>query len=188
MIYLIGGAPRVGKSIVGKHLSLKTGFQLISTDEIEIPPDQSILPGFSGNPSENILSPEERVKLLVAEAEFLQNTIKEIVKKTTEDHKDVIIEGVHVLPKHVSKYGLENIKVIFLGSRDTELILRGISQNDSPNNWLKNCNEVVRHQVAEFVRAFSAYIFNETEKSRVVYKERSDDFDSDVAYIIQCFT
>jgi hypothetical protein len=72
-----------------------------------------------------------------------------------------------------------------MGSRDVELILRGISQNTSPNNWLKDSNEVVRRQVAEFVRAFSSYIFNETKRLQLPYKERSEDFQADIVDVIR---
>lgn len=184
MIYLIGGAPRVGKSIIAKKLSLATSFKVISTDDLEISPDHRLLPGFSGDPSENTLSPDERVRLLVREAGFLQPKIEELIKKARVNNTDLIIEGVQLLPGHVAKLAPADLRPIFIGSRDIKLILQGMAQNTQPNDWLKNANEVVRRQAAEFTCAFSRCIFNETTKYQMPYKERTENFEADVDNII----
>lgn len=66
MIYLIGGSPRVGKSIIASKLSKSIGAKLVSTDDLKVP--QHNLPGicFSGDPKENVMTPKERVNLKAA--------------------------------------------------------------------------------------------------------------------------
>jgi shikimate kinase len=37
MIYLVGGAPRIGKSIIGKKLASLVSAEFVSTDDLEMP-------------------------------------------------------------------------------------------------------------------------------------------------------
>ena len=187
-IYLIGGAPRVGKSVAAKALAEKTGFQLISTDDLDTFP----CPGFSGTSSENTLSPDERVKLQEVSAQSLEPELDRRIHEAMEHHQNLIMEGVHFLPSHVKqlikKYGAEKIHAIFLGSKNLTRIIDGMDKNTNPNDWLQKASGVVRRQVGEFVIASSQRIHERAERDRLPYYERTDDFNQDIKNIIESLT
>ncbi|MEK7625279.1 MAG: hypothetical protein AAB467_02930 [Patescibacteria group bacterium] len=192
MIYIIGGAPRVGKSIIAGRLYAKIGARLISTDNLEMPSNNLEPIGFFGNSEENILTPEARVELQIAEANLLQKTIQQIISKSVIGHEDVIIEGIHLLPNYVDRvrkeYGLKIIRPIFFGSRNIKLVFSGMVQNTNPNDWLKESSEIVRRQVAEFTCSFSRFLYQETRMYGLEYIEKSDNFESDVEFAMQYLT
>lgn len=194
MIYLVGGAPRVGKSIVSKSVAEAKGIQPISTDDLEnhvsatFSEEQRLelfpLPGFSGDPSENTLTPDERVGLQNISAESLKAEVENVINEAISTHRDLVIEGVHLSPRIVreliDKHGKDQIVASFVGSVDLERIMSGMEKNTNPNDWLKDANEVVRRQVAEFVAAFSKCVQEEARRNDFPYLERTDEFESDM--------
>ncbi len=198
MIYLIGGAPRVGKSIAAKAIAHATSTAPFSTDDVcgQISTAMSEeeralkfpLPGFSGDPTENTLSPEDRVKLQIVSAQSLEPEIDRMIADAVSNQETLILEGVHLLPDHVrslvEQYGLKNISPVFVGSEDVGRVVEGIQKNTNPNNWLKESDPAVIRQVAEFAAAFSAWIRDEAERNSLIYMERSDDFEGDMKRVI----
>ena len=132
MIYFIGGAPRIGKSIVASELAKKINAELISTDELENKVSSSMsederselfpLQGFSGDPNENSLTVSERVKLQIIGARSLENELEKIVTHALENNRSVVIEGVHILPQFIRRLtedlGGEHFCVVFIGSEN----------------------------------------------------------------------
>ncbi|MBP9747683.1 hypothetical protein KBD13_01975 [Patescibacteria group bacterium] len=194
MIYLIGGAPRVGKSIIANKVTEAMNATLVSTDDLcsevtkVLSPEEKKrrfpLPGFSGTASENTLTPEERVELQCISASSLVPALDTVIASALSEHRDLVIEGVHLLPEYVSRlhtqYGAENVRVLFLGLSDVESIVEGIVQNTSPSNWMRNSDKEVIRQVAGFVAAFSVHIQKKAEAAGFPYQERTADFESDV--------
>ena len=192
MIYLIGGAPRVGKSIIATRLAKLLSGRLISIDELEKQSNRPAVVFFSSNPAENTLTPKELVDTLVSEANLLHDDINRILRKAKDRNENVIIEGVHILPEYVMSYAeilnTENVKSIFIGSTNTELVLQGMAQNTGSNNWLKDFGKTVRKQIALFTNAFSNYLISEAQKYKTPYKERSLNFQEDMSNIIKEMT
>lgn len=194
MIYLIGGAPRIGKSVVSRSIAETIGIQPISTDGLESRVSTTFseeqrwelfpLPGFSGDPSENTLTPNERVQLQIISSKSLKTEIENAINEATSTHRDLVIEGVHLLPEIVrdliDHHGKDQIVASFVGSVDDSRIMSGMEKNTNPNDWLKDANEVVRKQVAEFVAAFSKYVQEESQRNGFTYLERTDAFESDM--------
>ena len=195
MFYLIGGAPRVGKSIIAKELAKSLKARSISTDELEEQSNNRNRPclmSFSSNSAENTLTPHERVKILIRAASLLQGDINSIFEKVKDKREHVVFEGVHLLPKYVTNYirvlGAENVRFIFVGSTNIELVLQGMARNTGPNNWLKCFDGTVRKQVALFANAFSSYLISEARKFSLPYQERSGNFREDKISIIEALT
>jgi hypothetical protein len=194
MIYLIGGAPRVGKSIVAKALAEKVGADFVSTDDLEEQTKARLsserqaelfpLPMFSGTPSENTLAPEERLGLMLVTARFLEPEIQRLVDDSVRHGRSLVIEGVDVSPRHASRlieqYGEEIIRSVFVVSDDVTLILDGMAKNTNPNDWTKEADEAVRRQVAEFVAVCGRHFKMEAELNRQAYIERTSDFDENI--------
>lgn len=194
MIYFIGGAPRVGKSVLAKSLSDKLNVQSLNTDDVcesamsQSSPDDRLAkfpcPGFSGNASENVLTPAQRIDLQFVTAQSLEPKIMDAAITALRENRDLLIEGSQILPQTVRRlaqdYGADNFCVIFLGSTDPDLVFDGILDNSNPQNWLSPENREVVAQVAEFVADFSRRIKAEAESWECIYIEKSEDFETDL--------
>ncbi len=201
MIYLIGGAPRIGKSLMAKKLAEETKSRFISTDDVceefisglseEQLKQQFPMPNFSGEASHNTIQPKERVDLQIVSAKSLEPELDRIIGDAIQKQETIVLEGIHLLPSHVrslkEKYVTENIVAIFIGSSDLDLVVNGIYKNTNPHNWLKDSDEAVIRQVGEFVVEFSNRIKKKAEENSVPYIERAKDFDADVnQFLVMC--
>lgn len=92
-----------------------------------------------------------------------------------------MIEGVHLLPSYVTRYAKDYSAVArYIGCKDPLRVFNGINLDDSPGNWLRNSDDAVKHQIAEFSATYSTFIEGEAEKFRLSYFERSADFGNDI--------
>lgn len=184
MIYLIGGAPRVGKSTIARHFAESTLARIVSTDDLENPDDPWPSVIFHSDPQKNILTPKERIESVRNEARRIVSNIGDIVDKTIHEHQAMVIEGVHLFPAYVDnftrKFGNDTIKAVFIGSTDVEQILAGLARNTSPDNWSEDFDQAVLRQIAVFAKAFSDYLHDESKKYGLIYIERSNDFQKDI--------
>jgi len=190
MIYLIGGAPRVGKSVVAKLVADRQYAVLIAMDDLGervksfFSQEKSLVPNFSGDAAENTLTPKERVKLHVKSAPMFTAEVDDMVAKAVARGESLVIEGVQLFPEHVksllTQYGSENFRVLFIGWNDVDGVVSGIVKNTNSNNWLRESDAEVIRQVAEFVVTYSAYVRDEAKKHNLPYQERTGDFDGDV--------
>jgi 2-phosphoglycerate kinase len=192
MIYLIGGAPRVGKSTIAKQFAESIRGRFVSTDDLEDPDEQCSSVIFYSDPKKNILTPSKRIEYVKNEAKQIISKIEDIIDRVINEHQDIVIEGVHLFPAYVDnfirEFGKDNIKAIFIGSISDEQILEGMARNTSPNNWLKDFNQEVLRQIALFTIAFSDYLYDESKKYNLIYKERSNDFPKDIHDVIKEFS
>lgn len=202
MIYFIGGTPRVGKSIIAQEISDKVGGTVISTDKLrdavfkttnsKMRPLLFPYQGFSGDASENIISPVQRLHSQIIEANSLHSLINELVIQGLKEQKTLVFEGVHLFPEYIQPFvqthnnQADRVDAIFLGSRDKTVVLTNIEKDASPNNWLKEADKELQVQVAEFVVACSNYVYNETGKYKLTYIERTNNFETDQDYIFKC--
>jgi 2-phosphoglycerate kinase len=188
MIYLIGGAPRIGKSTIAKQLAQSIGGRFVATDELEVPnKDPSVI--FYSGAEKNIQTPDERIEAIINEAKQKTPLIENVINSSVKESRDTVIEGVHLFPVYVAKFmqthGEANIKAISIGSTDIELILNGMRYNTSPNNWSKDFTQAVLRQIALFTRAFSEYVRDESQKYHLQYQERSNDFQKDTLDVLR---
>jgi 2-phosphoglycerate kinase len=198
MIYLIGGAPRVGKSIAAKALAETIDATIVSTDNLiervggtlseEEKARKFPWPEFFGDAFKNISTPQERVELQQICARSLESEIDRHIDETTRSMRSIIIEGVHLLPDHVNdlirRYGADKMHSIFVGSNDMNCVLDGFERNTNPNDWLKNADADVRRQVAEYVVAQSERIKEMTIRVALPYIERTGNFQEDIKVIL----
>src|SRR5512136_1865101 len=122
MIFLLGGPPRVGKSIISSEIRQKHAVSVVSTDTLgavlenilspEVAPDLFVFGRFNEN------AMVERVKLIMKDpAELIDYVRKEsyvvwraveaYIRRENNEGRDVLIEGIAVLPELVSQ--LEDI-------------------------------------------------------------------------------
>jgi len=200
MIFLLGGPPRVGKSIISSEIRQKRAVSVVSTDTL-------------GAVLENIMSPEaapdlfvfskfyempmaERVKIIMEDpAELIDNVRKEsyvvwkaveaFMRRENDEGGDVLIEGVAILPELVSR--LEDIphRVVFIGNQGEnhkENIKKSAEENES--DWMRDVSDQYMAAFAMFVKQMSGYIEQETKKYGFKYialdKELFGDVTEDV--------
>ena len=199
MVYLIGGAPRVGKSIAAKTLADEKKCLVVSTDDLSeqvkmATPESERLskfpfPGFSGKAAENILTSEQLVELQLVTARSVEAELCRMVVEMVNKNESVVIEGVLILPEQalelITKHGDENIRALFVGSSDVELVVAGILKNDRADNWLRESNEEVIRQVADFSVVYSEYVCDQAETTGLDYMERTEDFEADVKQLVE---
>ena len=189
MIYLIGGSPRVGKSIIAKQFSESIKGRFVSTDEVEDPNNQQPSVIFYSDPKKNILTPSQRIESVENDAQQIISDIENIIYTDINKSQNTVIEGVHLFPayldKFVKKFGKDKIKIIFIGSTNIDLILDGMIKNTNQNNWLKEFNQKVLRQIALFTKTFSDYLYHECKKYNFPYKERSSDFQKDIRDVMK---
>ena len=181
MIYLIGGSPRVGKSILSRKLSKTLGVSYISTDILRL----VVLPYSKGkNKDKNFpfikmfdpatidklfqkYSGQEQLKADLREARSTWPGIKSLIDHLLVCKSDYIIEGVHLLPSFVKEYkNNKNVKIAFLAKIDEEKIYQGLLRNKNNSDWLtdnsKN-NETIL-MAAESLTYYGKFFLKETEK------------------------
>jgi len=196
MIFLLGGPPRVGKSIISSKIRQKHAVSVVSTDTLS-----AVL--------ENVLSPEtwpdlfifgkfhemsmaERVKLMRKNpAEFIDYVRKEsyvvwkavepFIKRESDEGRDILIEGVAILPELTSQ--LEDIphRVVFIGNQGEnhkEIIKKSAEENEY--DWMRDVSDQYIGAFAMFVKQMSSYIEQEAKKYGFEYIEMDKELFGDV--------
>jgi 2-phosphoglycerate kinase len=187
MIFLLGGPPRVGKSIISSEIRQKHAVSVVSTDTLS-----AVL--------ENVLSPEaapdlfvfgkfheipmaERVKLIMKdptelidyvrkESYAVWKAVEAFIRREDDEGRDILIEGVAILPELMSQ--LEDIphRVVFIGNQGgnhKENIKKSAEENEY--DWMRDVNDQYIGAFAMFVKRMSGYIEQETKKYGFKYIE-----------------
>ncbi|MFC1879059.1 hypothetical protein ACFLZW_04025 [Chloroflexota bacterium] len=187
MIYLLGGPPRVGKSIISKVITKTHRINVVSTDAL-------------GAVLENVLTPEEepglfivnrlndmtaadrvsmlventteRIRYQIEEGYAVWKAVKPFVLREKDEGRDVVVEGVAVLPALVSQ--LENIdyQAVFIGNQGAEH-KENIknSAKDNEHDWMRYASDEYVDAFAIFVAQMSSYVEKEAHKYGFEYIE-----------------
>jgi 2-phosphoglycerate kinase len=181
MIFLIGGSPRGGKSILGRRLAKKLNIGHLSTDNIRpivIPyfPKRDFLEKF---PFENMLirndfekffkkySGQEMLRADIKEARTIWPGVRNLIEYLLKCEMDYVIEGAHLLPSLVRKFkNNKNIKIIFLTKKDERRIYEGFIKNKNRNDWVTDNirDEEIIVKAAKAMADYYPYFVRETEK------------------------
>jgi 2-phosphoglycerate kinase len=187
MIFLLGGPPRVGKSIISSEIRQRHVVSVVSTDTL-------------GAVLENVLSPEavpdlfvfgkfneipmaERVKLILKdpaglidyarkESHVIWKAVEAFSRRETDEGRDVLIEGVAVLPELVSQLDDIPHRVVFIGNQGEnhkENIKKSAEENE--RDWMREVGDQYIGAFAMFVKRMSAYIEQEAKKYGFEYIE-----------------
>src|SRR5512139_1058713 len=116
MIFLLGGPPRVGKSIISNEIRQKYAVSVVSTDTLgavlenvlspESVPDLFIFSKFNKMPiAEQVKliteDPAELISFVRKESHIVWKAIDAFIRRENDEGRDVLIEGVAVLPELV---------------------------------------------------------------------------------------
>lgn len=200
MLYLIAGAPRTGKSILSRMLMDKLGVPWLSTDVMrsvirDVTPEgeraqKFPFTGFTSNDQLSSVELQNMVQWQITEAESLQVAIESFSKHQLGVRDPQILEGVHLLPKHVrafldSKDKNDVIRTVFVLSLDKEKQLQSMKSNTSHFDWLSGASENTFDAVAQFVVAYSQWLKQECDKYQLPYVLREGDFEAENAEILE---
>ena len=195
MIFLLGGPPRVGKSIISSEIRLKHAVSVVSTDTL-------------GAVLQNVLSPEavpdlfvfgkfnempiaERVELIMKDpAELIDYVRKEshvvwkaseaYIRRENDEGRDALIEGVAVLPELINQIEDISHRVVFIGNQGEnhkENIKRSAQENE--HDWMRGVSDQYISAFAMFVKRMSVYIEQEANKYGFEYIEMDKELFGD---------
>jgi hypothetical protein len=168
MIYLIGGAPRAGKSILGQRLcaTLKVGW--ISTDLLM---ELLRVSKTAGVKSTWDATPEA----IKANAEWFFPYLERFIWSAVSLVDNYVIEGVDFLPAQVAQLSaLYSIRAVFLGC--SRMTLESLDQFPGRSKGYGGLPEGIRRQIAEDVPRWSAFIRQEADRFGYSYIDMVSDF------------
>lgn len=186
-VYLIGGAPRVGKSTLAHLLTQQQSLQLASTDAIRTQlrrttpqstePDLYYLDSLNANEANMARLMREHTGDIIAaanrESAIVWRTTESFIQTNLKTRRSLVIEGVAILPHQVATLP-GNIQAVFLGNQSSDHA-RVIAEyaHGHPDSWLGGLKPQTIEAFAHFVRATSANIEQEAHAYNQIYIEMS---------------
>ena len=187
MIFLLGGPPRVGKSIIANEIRQKHAVSVVSTDSLgavlenvlspEVAPDLFVFDKFNKMPM------TERVKLITKdpaglidyarkESHIIWKAVKAYSRREADEGRDVLIEGVAILPELISQLDDIPHRVVFIGNQGEnhkENIKKFAEENE--DDWMRDVSDQYIGAFAVFVKQMSACVEQEAKKYGFEYIE-----------------
>jgi hypothetical protein len=167
MIYLVGGAPRAGKSVLGQQVaaSLKIGWT--STDllvDLLRVNDETIKAEWNAAP--------EAIK---ATAEWFYPYLERFVWGVSSMAEDYLIEGVNFLPAQVKRLSAQyQVRAVFLGC--SKMTLEKFDKFPGRSVGYAQLPEEFRRQIVTDVPLWSEFIRRECEGFGYPYVDMAEDF------------
>lgn len=168
MIYLVGGAPRAGKTILSQQLcaTLKVGW--ISTDLMM---ELLRVANAPGRKMKWDASPEA----IIARAEWFFPYLERFVWGASSLADHYVIEGVDFLPAQVAQLSTQYpVRTVFLGC--SRMTLEDLTQFPGRSQVYATWPEERRRQIVEDVPRWSAFIRQEAGRFGYAYIDMAKDF------------
>jgi hypothetical protein len=167
MIYLVGGAPRVGKSILGQRISAQLKIGWISTDLLI---QLLQVKNEAGVKTEWNAAPE----VVIAAAEWFFPYLERFTWGVSSLAESYIIEGVDFLPAQVAQLSAQYpIRCVFLGCSKMTMKLFYQFGNTHGYAFLP---ETLRRQIVQDIPVWSELVRQEAERLGYPYVDMSGDF------------
>ena len=170
MIYLVGGAPRAGKSILGQQVAAKLKIGWISTDLLiellRVRSDHGMKTEWNANPD-----------AITSTAEKFFPYLERFVWGVSSMAESYLIEGVDFLPAQVSQLSKNyQISSVFVGC--SEMSLERFDQFPGRSVGYTFLPEETRRQIVHDVPLWSEFIRREAKRFGYAYVDMSNDFSS----------
>ncbi|MEZ4682357.1 MAG: hypothetical protein R2932_49950 [Caldilineaceae bacterium] len=168
MIYLIGGAPRTGKSILGQQLAAKLNTNWISTDLlVQLLKVKEV----AGAPTEWNAAPP----VIAERAVWFFPCLERFVWGASSLAEHYVIEGVDFLPAQVAQLAPQfPIRSVFLGC--STMTLEHFDRFPGRSQGYANLPEQMRRQFAQDVPRWSAFVQQEAARFALAYIDTSGNF------------
>jgi 2-phosphoglycerate kinase len=185
MIYLLGGPPRIGKSTVAGLITRQRGISAVSTDSLAAVLESAVGPDAAPDlysvtrfnslaDAEKIRlmreSPARRVEIQLEESRAVWPAVAAFIESESDERRDVVIEGVAVLPELVQRLSCTDVRAVFVGNQDPqhrENIKR--SAQAHPHDWMRSASDSYIDAFATFVAEMSRHIEAEAHRFDLPY-------------------
>jgi hypothetical protein len=169
MIYLVGGAPRSGKSTFAKLLSQKLKISLIETD--------LLTDIFQENAPEYGLKYDSDYELRKLKFDPI---LKSLIKYFERNNEDQIIEGDMILVENLEQYLKisKRIKPIFFGfdTIDLETKIQNCIDYPNYNDWFIGLNKLEQERIIQGLIDWSKKIKEICFEKKINYVDTSNKF------------
>ena len=187
MIYLLGGPPRVGKSIISNQIRQKHALSVVSTDTLaallqhvqspEAVPDLFVFETFNKMPNAQRVQfitnePADLIEFVRRESLVVWKAVDAYIRREYDEGRDVLVEGVAVLPELVGQLDDIPHRAVFIGNQaknHQENIKK--SAEEHPHDWMREASDSYIHAFAMFVNRMSASIEQEAKQVGFEYIE-----------------
>ena len=168
MIYLVGGAPRAGKSILGQQLSSTLNVGWVSTDLLRellrVKNDEGVKGAWNAAPA-----------AITAHAEWFFPYLERFIWGVSSLADSYVIEGVDFLPAQVVQLATQyQIRSVFLGC--SRMTLERLDHFPGRSRGYAQLPEEVRRQIVQDVPRWSEFIRQEAERFGHPYVDMVSDF------------
>jgi hypothetical protein len=170
MIYLIGGAPRTGKTILAQRISARLGIGWISTDLLmEILRVKHV----DGTKVEWNADP----KAIAVAAEWFFPCLERFVWRVHSKAESYVIEGVDFLPAQVAQIAAQyRVRAAFLGC--SRMTLERLDRFLGGSRGYALLPKELRRQIVHDVPLWSAFVRQKAERFGYPYIDMIGDFPS----------
>jgi 2-phosphoglycerate kinase len=204
MIYLLGGPPRVGKSIISNQIQQKNALSVVSTDTLaavlqrvlspEAAPDLFVFEAFNKMPMDERVQfinkePAALIETVKRESQVVWQAVQAYIRREHDEGRDVLIEGVAVLPELVSQLGNIPHRAVFIGNQGVNHFGNiKKSAEENLHDWMREVNDQYIAAFAKFVNHMSDFIEQEAEKYGFEYIELDQVFFGNVMeHVVKSF-
>jgi 2-phosphoglycerate kinase len=168
MIYLIGGAPRAGKSILGQQVAANLKIGWISTDFLlellRLRNDEGVKKEWNATP-----------EAITANAEWFFPYVERFIWGVTSQAENYLIEGVDFLPEQTKRLSAKYpIRTIFLGC--SGMTLENLDRFPGRSLGYSGLPVELRRHIARDVPLWSEFIRQESENFGYPYVDTGNDF------------
>lgn len=194
--YLIGGAPRVGKTQLALRVVQHRPMLAVSADSVRDMLQGVLKPAASPalfklyemTRNESAIAkflqkyPQRGVNLQNDESSIVWPSVKRMIQSHMADGQDILVEGVEILPDYLDDVDFD-YKVVFLGNT-TQMHANTIAKRAHANDhdWMHAYTDETIDSWAGLVRAFSEYIRTEAHDHGMRFVETHDrNFDASMA-------
>ncbi|MDX1663315.1 MAG: hypothetical protein R3272_05945 [Candidatus Promineifilaceae bacterium] len=168
MIYLIGGAPRTGKTILAQRMAARLGIGWMSTDLLVDLLRVAAVPGIQ---SEWDAAPGA----ITAAAEWFFPYLERFVGGVAYLADGFVVEGVGFLPHHVARLSDKcAIRSLFLGC--STMTIERLDRFPGRSAGYASLPEAMRLQIARDVPRWSRFIRREAQRFDCPYLDMGDNF------------
>ena len=168
MFYFIGGAPRVGKTILCQRISAELQIGWVSTDLLY---DLLRFKNVPGVKTEWDAAPEA----ITAAAEWYFASLERFIWGVSSMAESYAIEGVDFLPAQVAQLAARYpLRCVFLGC--LHMTLQQFDQFPGRSRGYANLPEAMRRQIVRDVPLWSEFIRQEAGRFSYPYIDMAGDF------------
>lgn len=169
MIYLVGGAPRAGKSILGQRVAQRLSVGWVATDVL-----RTLVQG------EGEARWDASPEAIAHTADWFFPHLEKFVGGIGSLADSYLIEGVHFLPRHVLALGQRcAVRAVFIGS--SQLTLQRFEEFPGRSPGYASLPADFKRQIVRDVPRWSDFISREAAAAGCPYVDTSGDFAAQLA-------